>query len=82
MNFEFLTHKNSPYPGDGPRNCIGGRFGLLLVKLAVATVVMNFKLTIDTSKTKLPLKLNPRSPLTEIDGGDWIFFEKLESKTE
>ena len=44
--------------GGGPRNCIGMRFALLEAKLAIAHLVLNFKLS-RCSKTDVPLDFTP-----------------------
>ncbi|KAJ8044878.1 Cytochrome P450 3A24 [Holothuria leucospilota] len=46
--------------GTGPRNCIGMRFALLVVKTAFARVVQKFKFE-PCEKTQIPLKLGMRS---------------------
>ncbi|KAF2883647.1 hypothetical protein ILUMI_22519 [Ignelater luminosus] len=43
--------------GDGPRNCIGLRFGLMQSKLGIATVLKDFKFTLN-EKTKMPMEFN------------------------
>ncbi|ERL93976.1 cytochrome P450 6a2 [Dendroctonus ponderosae] len=42
--------------GDGPRNCIGKRFGLMQTSIGLMQVVRDYKITIN-SKTPMPLKL-------------------------
>ncbi|KAI1884630.1 hypothetical protein AGOR_G00228360 [Albula goreensis] len=53
--------------GAGPRNCIGMRFALLIMKLAVVKILQSFD--IETCKeTQIPLELNsmyqPKKPIT------------------
>ncbi|XP_077069432.1 cytochrome P450 3A40-like isoform X2 [Siphateles boraxobius] len=53
--------------GLGPRNCIGMRFALMIMKLLVVKLLQNF--TVETSKeTQIPLELNvmfqPKVPIT------------------
>ncbi|KAL1512672.1 hypothetical protein ABEB36_002229 [Hypothenemus hampei] len=43
--------------GNGPRICIGQRFGLMQLKIGAAQLIKNFDISL-SSKTKLPLKLN------------------------
>lgn len=43
--------------GDGPRNCIGLRFGVMQSKIGIATIIKNFNLTV-ASKCK-PVELDP-----------------------
>ncbi|KAJ8270166.1 hypothetical protein GJAV_G00111070 [Gymnothorax javanicus] len=47
--------------GAGPRNCIGMRFALILMKLAIVRVLQNFSLAI-CPETEIPLKLD-KSPI-------------------
>ncbi|KAL7026346.1 hypothetical protein ACKWTF_013878 [Chironomus riparius] len=62
--------------GEGPRNCIGMRFGLLNVKYGVATIIKTFKVTADARMTH-PIKLNPRVPHLEPKDGFWLNFEGI-----
>jgi cytochrome P450 family 6 len=45
--------------GDGPRNCIGVRFGAMQTKIGIATIVKNFRVSV-CPKTK-PIEFNPYS---------------------
>lgn len=47
------------------------------MKFAVATVIKNFKVSLDTSKTQLPLSFDPKSVVIAPVGGFWGKFEKL-----
>ncbi|XP_070493934.1 uncharacterized protein [Chironomus tepperi] len=62
--------------GEGPRNCIGMRFGLVNVKLGIAMIIKNFKITPD-SKMEYPIKLNPKAPGIDPLDGFWLNFEKI-----
>lgn len=44
--------------GDGPRNCIGMRFGMIQSKLGIATVVKNFSLKLHEN-TRYPMIMDP-----------------------
>lgn len=65
--------------GEGPRNCIGMRFGIVNVKFAVASLIKNFKVTADTNKSKFPLKLDPTRFSMYPIGGFWARFEKIQN---
>ncbi|KAG5669767.1 hypothetical protein PVAND_000061 [Polypedilum vanderplanki] len=62
--------------GEGLRNCIGKRFALLNVKFGVAVIIKNFKVFPD-DKMKYPIKMNPKNPNLEAEGGFWLRFEKI-----
>ncbi|XP_037036560.1 probable cytochrome P450 6a21 [Bradysia coprophila] len=46
--------------GDGPRNCIGMRFGQMQVKLGIATMIKNFEFSFDENTT-YPLWMDTRN---------------------
>ncbi|XP_028130066.2 probable cytochrome P450 6a13 [Diabrotica virgifera virgifera] len=50
--------------GDGPRNCIGSRFGLMQVKLALVSVLRNFKVFVSPN-TKIPLEFDEQTFVTK-----------------
>nr|CAD7599514.1 unnamed protein product [Timema genevievae] len=60
--------------GMGPRNCIGMRFALMEVKLALVHLLHNFNLQ-PTSKTPIPLQITRKSLNMTVDGGFWIGIE-------
>ncbi|KAL7026355.1 hypothetical protein ACKWTF_013886 [Chironomus riparius] len=43
--------------GTGPRNCIGERFGIMQSKLAIATIIKNFRLSLH-EETRYPLLMD------------------------
>ncbi|XP_066901397.1 cytochrome P450 6k1 [Halyomorpha halys] len=54
--------------GEGPRMCIGNRFGLLQTKVGLITVIRNFQV-IPSEKTSIPLKLvRSNNSLTTCEG--------------
>ncbi|XP_049938537.1 probable cytochrome P450 6a20 [Schistocerca serialis cubense] len=62
--------------GLGARSCIGLRFAHSQVKMGVATLVLNFKIT-TTPRTPVPLQLDPRGFLRTAKGGLWLRFQPL-----
>lgn len=44
--------------GDGPRICLGMRFGMLQVKVAIVEILRNFELK-ENAKTRLPQNFEP-----------------------
>ncbi|CAG9858620.1 unnamed protein product [Phyllotreta striolata] len=73
-NIQSFTHL--PF-GEGPRICIGQRFGVTQVKVGLAYVIRNFQCTVN-SKTQLPLKFDPYFPMILAVGGLWLDFKKCE----
>lgn len=80
----FLAEENANRPslafmpfGNGPRNCIGMRFGLVNSMFGVATIIKNFKVTTDTMKLSLPIRFDPKSMGGDPVGGPWVKLEKL-----
>ncbi|XP_054262255.1 probable cytochrome P450 6a14 [Macrosteles quadrilineatus] len=56
-NYSFL-----PF-GEGPRVCIGMRFGKMQVKAGLSTIISNYELSI-TPETPIPLEITPNSIVT------------------
>ncbi|KAB0791057.1 hypothetical protein PPYR_02857 [Photinus pyralis] len=57
--------------GEGPRICIGMKFGVLQTKVGLTALLMNYKFTVNP-KTKRPIKLIPFGHSTKVDGGLWL----------
>ncbi|XP_072395907.1 cytochrome P450 6a2-like [Diabrotica undecimpunctata] len=68
-NFAFLSF------GEGPRLCIGMRFGKVQSKCGLVTLLKNYRITLN-EKTETPIKLVP-SFITGVQGGLWLNLEKL-----
>lgn len=62
--------------GDGPRSCLGMRYGVLQVKLAVVEMIRNFVIK-PSHKTQSPVVLDPKNFLLTPIGGLWADFEPI-----
>nr|QLI62172.1 cytochrome P450 23 [Streltzoviella insularis] len=62
--------------GAGPRNCIGSRFAMFSVKLAMVSLLKNFKFTTGP-KTEIPVKFNKKRLMLSPENGLWVHVEKL-----
>lgn len=47
--------------GEGPRICIGMRFAVVEIKIALAKILANFEFKLDRTKTQVPLRIKPSS---------------------
>lgn len=64
------SNKFLPF-GEGPRNCIGLRFGMMQAKIGLATLLDNFEFTL-SKETSVPLKLQPRPFILASEGGIYL----------
>ncbi|XP_058820808.1 cytochrome P450 6A1-like [Topomyia yanbarensis] len=62
--------------GEGPRICIGMRFGLMQARVGLAYLLRDFRFTL-SSKTPVPLKISPGSAVLTSEGGLWLHVQKL-----
>ena len=54
--------------GEGPRGCIGERFGMLQVKIGLVKLLTNFDISV-CHKTTIPMRFKPAAPfIAPIDG--------------
>lgn len=65
----------SPF-GQGPRNCVGLRFGMMQTRLGIAMILRNFLVT-PSKKTPVPLELDPTGSLLSPKGGMFLNIEPL-----
>ncbi|KAI2473938.1 hypothetical protein C4B38_000040 [Diabrotica virgifera virgifera] len=63
--------------GEGPRICIGARFGMISLKVALATIFQDFRVTVN-EKTQLPLEYSTKSISTRPQGTIWLNLHPLE----
>ncbi|XP_017066146.1 probable cytochrome P450 6a13 [Drosophila eugracilis] len=64
--------------GEGPRNCIGERFGKLQVKVGLAYILRDFKFS-KTEKTQIPLKFSSRTFLITTQEGIHLRMDRIDS---
>uniref|UniRef100_A0A182PYU8 Uncharacterized protein n=1 Tax=Anopheles epiroticus TaxID=199890 RepID=A0A182PYU8_9DIPT len=69
------SHAFMPF-GEGPRNCIGMRFGLLEVKFGVVQVLSKLRVTVH-ERTTVPLRMSKTSGFPEAEGGIWLNAARL-----
>lgn len=62
--------------GEGPRNCVGLRFGMMQSRIGLLTILNNFDLSICES-TSIPLKFVPKNFILTPEGGVYLKFKNL-----
>ncbi|XP_001361452.2 probable cytochrome P450 6a13 [Drosophila pseudoobscura] len=62
--------------GEGPRNCIGERFGKMQVKIGIAYILRDFQFR-QSERTQIPLKFSSRTFLIGTQEGIHLIMEKL-----
>ncbi|KAJ3637984.1 hypothetical protein MTP99_001399 [Tenebrio molitor] len=62
--------------GEGPRACLGQRFGILQIKMGIAYVIKNFEVSVN-GRTKSPMKYNPIYFMTIPNDPLWLDFKKI-----
>lgn len=62
--------------GEGPRNCMGLRFGVLQTRLGLVSVLRNFRVTLN-KKTIHPISLDPKDVTMMPLGGIWLDIQRL-----
>ena len=62
--------------GDGPRNCIGMRFGQMQARIGLAMLLKNFQFTV-CSKTPIPMEYDKENFLLSSTKGIFLQVQKL-----
>lgn len=62
--------------GDGPRNCIGLRFGKMQAKIGLVSLLQRFKFGV-SKRTEIPLILDTRSPFLSAKNGIHLKLERI-----
>lgn len=62
--------------GEGPRNCIGLRFGFMQTKISLIKLLTNFKFSTSTLTT-IPMKFDTKSLLLSPQNDMWLSVEKI-----
>lgn len=62
--------------GDGPRNCIGLRFGMMQTRVGLVMLLRNFKFTI-CDQTTVPMKISQTEFILSPEGGVTLRFSKI-----
>lgn len=80
VNFDPKTkQQRSPYAflafGQGPRNCIGMRFALLNMKMALIKMISSYKV-MACDKTPKEMVHEPTNPFSTPRGGTWVTVQK------
>jgi cytochrome P450 family 6 len=63
--------------GEGNRICIGERFALVEIKLALAKILVNFEFELDRTKTPVPLVYATKTLILTPASGIFINFRKI-----
>lgn len=62
--------------GEGPRNCIGLRFGMMQTKVGLITLLKNFQFS-TSSKTIIPLVIAPKNLVLTSKGGLYLNLKRV-----
>ncbi|EDW74198.1 uncharacterized protein Dwil_GK21516 [Drosophila willistoni] len=63
--------------GEGPRNCIGLRFGRMQTTIGLAKLIHNFKFEVNPTLTSVPMKFKVENILLSAEGGITLNVSKV-----
>lgn len=63
--------------GQGPRNCIGLRFGMMQTRIGLVSLLCNYEIG---RCVKTQLKISKKSFLLNTEGGMWLKLRKITAK--
>lgn len=63
--------------GDGPRVCLGTKFGIYEAKVAVAAVVGKYQISVDKKRTRSDNECDPGGFLLSLNSGIFLNFYKV-----
>ncbi|KAJ8941638.1 hypothetical protein NQ318_010664 [Aromia moschata] len=72
----FVSHV--PF-GEGPRICVGKRFGLLQTNLGLITMVRNYDIYLNEEKTTPGFKFEPKELILRKTGNIWVNLRRISS---
>ncbi|XP_055310971.1 cytochrome P450 6a9-like [Sitodiplosis mosellana] len=64
--------------GEGPRNCIGLRFGMMQARIGLVTILNNFEVSFGPKST-VPLVIDAKSAFLSPEGGVYLKFKPIQS---
>lgn len=63
--------------GDGPRNCIGRRFGIMELRIGLALLLKHFQFSICDRTPSIPMDVCPKKLILSPIGGVWLNVETV-----
>ncbi|KAK9884819.1 hypothetical protein WA026_009046 [Henosepilachna vigintioctopunctata] len=67
--------------GEGPRICIGARFGKMQTKVGLIALLLNYEFTVN-EKTQEPLQYDPQSFTLSTKGDIWLNIKKVSERID
>lgn len=63
--------------GDGPRNCIAGKFGMLQARIGLVTLLRNFKFSTCHQTDPMPMEFNTDKFILTPKNGVWLQIQQV-----